>query len=106
SQVSQRLERPQRVRIEFPSVVYSRQSGSFDEIVREDLVPEVNDRSRFREEAMTADVEQKSVVRNRPADAADILVVLLEDEHLLADLAEQIRGRQPGGAGTDDDGVE
>jgi hypothetical protein len=48
---------------------------------------------------MASDVE--AFVGDGPADSADIMLVLFDDEHVMAGLGEIVGGRQPGGTGSD-----
>ncbi len=105
-EVLQRLERPQRVGVELPTVEDPRQARPLDEVVGQDLVPEVDDLPRLGEEAVAADIEQETLVVHRPADAADVGRVALDHGHALARLGQQIGGGQAGGARTYDQDVD
>ncbi len=72
-----------------------------DELVLQDLVPQVIDRLDLREEAMPADVEPVPLVLRRPRDPAHQLVRFQHgDSHAL--LRQQVGRRQPAGPGADD----
>jgi hypothetical protein len=55
---------------------------------------------------VAADVEQKALVVGGAADPADVLRVLLQDQHLAAGLGQLIGGGQARRAGADDQGLE
>src|SRR3546814_19793035 len=78
AQIPQRLERAQRIGIIFALLIDSAHPRPLDEIVGQDLVPQVDDFLAFREEAVTADVEAKALMLDRAADAADIMRDLLD----------------------------
>src|ERR1700732_3023475 len=60
----------------------------------------------LREEAVASDVEEEAFVGDGPADSADIMLVLFDDEHVMAGLGEIGGGRQPGGTGSDNQSVD
>ena len=62
--------------------------GTRDELVAEDLVPEVLDRLDLGEEAVAADVEAESLVLRGAGDAADD-VVGFEHGHRVPGLASR-----------------
>ena len=62
AEIAQRLEGAQRIGIEFAAVVDARQPRPLDEIVGQDLVPQVDHFLRLGEEAVAADVEQEALV--------------------------------------------
>ena len=80
AEISQRLEGLQRIGVELAAIIDARQARPLEEIVGQDLVPEIDDFLRLREEAMAADIEEKSLVVRRAGDAADIDRVLLQNE--------------------------
>ena len=96
---AQRLEGLERISVELAFVIDSRQAGTVDEIVWQDLVPEIDDFLRFREEAVAADVEQKAFVIDRAADAADIDRVLFDDVDGFAGLRERVGCRKASRSG-------
>jgi hypothetical protein len=51
------------------------------------------------------DIEQKVLVGDCPADSADVVLVLFDHDHAMAGLGETVSGGQPGGAGSDNQGV-
>lgn len=55
---------------------------------------------------MASDVEEETFVGDGPADSADIMLVLFDDEHVMAGLGEIVGGRQPGGTGSDNQSVD
>ena len=66
AEVAQRLEGLQRIGVELALVIDARQARAIDEIVGQDLVPEVDDlSSRLREEPVAADVETGSLCNRR-----------------------------------------
>ena len=71
-EIAQRLERAQRIGIEFSAIIDARQPRPRDEVVRQDLVPEVDDFLGLGEEPVAANVEQEILVPHGAADAADI----------------------------------
>ena len=60
-------------------VVDARQARALDEVVGQDLLPEVDDLLGLGEEAVAADVEQEVLVAGGAADAADVGRVGLDD---------------------------
>ena len=60
-EIAQRLEGLQRIGIELAAVEDARQPRPLDEVVGQDLVPEVDDLLRLREEPMAADIEQEAL---------------------------------------------
>ena len=91
AELAQSLEGFQRIGVELAAVEDAREARALDEIIRQDLVPEIDNFLRFREEAMPADVEEKALVIDRPADAADVDRVLFEDEDAAAGFGELCR---------------
>lgn len=55
---------------------------------------------------MPRDIEQKALVGDGPADSADIVLVLFDHDHAMAGLGETVGGSQPGGTGSDNQGVD
>jgi len=55
---------------------------------------------------VASDVEEEAFVGDGPADSADIMLVLFDDEHVMAGLGEIVGGRQPGGTGSDNQSVD
>ena len=105
AQIEQRLEGAQRIAVEFALIIDAAHTWALDEIVGQNLVPQIDDFLRFREKAMPADVEAKALVLDRAADAADIALVLFDHRHLIALLGQQIGGGQPGRPRADDGDV-
>ena len=52
----------QRIGVELAAVVDARQPRPLDEVVGQDLVPQIHDLLRLGEEAVAADVEQEALV--------------------------------------------
>ena len=102
AEIEQGLERAQRVGVEFALIIDAAHPRALDEIVRQDLVPQIDHFAALREESMTADVEAKTLVLDGTADPADIDRVLLDHRHALARLGQQIGSGEAGGAGADD----
>ncbi len=73
-----------------------------DELVAQDLAPDLVDLVALGEEAVAADVEPIALVLVGPADAADQLGVGFEDDAGVAVLGQLIGGRQPGRAAAGD----
>jgi hypothetical protein len=57
-----------------------RDSRGARKIVGKDLVSECHHLARLREEAVASDVEEEAFVGDGPADSADIMLVLFDDE--------------------------
>src|SRR5262249_31983696 len=95
AQVVERLEGLQWIGEVLAIVVDARQARACDEIVGQDLVPQVHDFFRLREEAMAANVEQELAVAGGAADAPDIAWVGLDHRRGDALLRQQVGGRQP-----------
>ena len=96
AEVLQRLEGAQRIRVVLAAVVDARQARPRDEIVGQDLLPQVDDFLRLREEAMPADVEHEAVVFDRAADAAHVHRVLLDHDDRGVLLGEAVGGGEAG----------
>ena len=84
AEIGERLERLERIGIEFPVVVDAREARPLDEIVGQDLAPQVDHLLRLGKEAMAADVEGEALVAHRAADPADIDRILLQHQHRAA----------------------
>src|SRR5262249_23937165 len=93
----------QRIAEEFMVIVNPAQPGSNEKIVAKNLAPEVLDVFRFRKEAMTADVEEKSLIANGSGDSADVFRVGFKNRDGLVFFGEQISCRQPRRAGANHD---
>jgi hypothetical protein len=104
AQVRQRLEGLQRIGVELLAIIDPRQARAVDEVVGQDLVPEVDDLLALREEPVAADVELEALVVHGPADAADIGRVHLQHGHATPGLGQGVGGRQAGRAGADHQG--
>ena len=102
AEIGERLEGAQRIRVVPAAIVDARQTRPRDEIVRQNLLPEIDHFLRFRKEAVAADVEQEALVTFGTADAADIARVHLDDGGRYLFLGEEVGG---GGVlgGVDDD---
>lgn len=94
-EVPQRLERAQRIGIEFALIIDAAHPRALDEVVGQYLVPQVDDLLAFREEAVPADVEAESLMLDRAADPADIDGVFLDHGDRKALPGQQIGGGQP-----------
>ena len=105
AEVAQRLERLQRIGVELAVVVDAAQARALDEVVGQDLVPEVDDLLRLGEEAVAADVEKKALIVNGAADAADIGRVGLDHGGGDLGLRQQIGRRQARRPGADDEDI-
>ncbi len=101
-EVAQGFEGLERIAVELAAIEDARQPRPLDEIVRQDLVPEIDDLARLGEEAVAADVEEVVLVVHRPADAADGVGVAFDHADVAPRLGQQVAGRQSGGAGADD----
>jgi hypothetical protein len=106
AQIAQGLESLQRIGVELSRVINARQPRAHEKIVGKDLVPECHHLARLREEAVASDVEEEAFVGDGPADSADIMLVLFDDEHAMAGLGEIVGGRQPGGTSSDNQSVD
>ena len=80
AEVAQRLEPAQRIGIIFAVVEDAAHPRALDEVVREDLVPQIDHLARLGEEAVPADIEAKSLMLDRAADPADIGRVFLDHD--------------------------
>jgi len=58
SEILQSLEGLERIGVKFAAIVNARQARTFEKIVGENFVPQIDDFFRLREETMPADVEQ------------------------------------------------
>src|SRR6185312_10856627 len=72
SEVPQRLEPAQRIGIKFAVIEDAAHPRPLDEVVGQDLVPQVHYLARLRKEAVSANVEAEALVLDGPADAADV----------------------------------
>ena len=105
AEIAQRLEGAQRIGVEFAAVVDARQARPLDEVVGQDLLPQVDDFLRLREEAVPADVEHEAVVLDGAADAADIDRVLLDHDDRRVFLGQAVGGGEAGRPGADHEDV-
>ena len=106
AQIPQRLEGAQRIGVELALVIDAAHARALDEVVGQDLVPQVDDLLALREEAMPTDIEAVALIFDGAADAANIGLVLFDDRDGLARLGQQISRRQSGRAGTDNGHVD
>ncbi len=106
SQIEQCFEGAQRIAVEFAFVVDAAHPGPLDEIVREDLVPELDDLTRFREKAVAANVEPETFMFNGAADTADIAGVLLDHADRIALLRQKIGCGEPGRTSPNDGHID
>ncbi len=96
AQVVQRLEGLERIGEVAAVVIDARQARALDEVVGQNLFPEVDDLLGLGEEAVPADVEQEILVAGGAADAAHVRGIGLDHRGGNAVLGEQIGGGQPG----------
>ena len=101
-QIPQRFKGAQRVGIEFALVVDPAHPRAFDEIVGQDLVPQINHLFRFGKEAVAADVEPVAFVLHGSADPADVVLVLFDNRDRESGLGQKVTGGQPSRARPDD----
>ncbi len=101
AEIAQRLECVERIGVELAAVEDARQPRPLDEIVRQDLAPEVDHLLRFREEAMAADIEHEVLVVHGAADAAHIDRILLDHDDRGHFSGQAIGGGQPRRSGAD-----
>src|SRR3546814_1395107 len=64
AEVPQRLERAQRIGVEFALIIDAAHPRPLDEIVGQNLVPQLDDFAALRKEAMPTDVEAKALMRS------------------------------------------
>src|SRR5690606_12003647 len=102
AEIAQRLECAQRVGVELALVVDAAHPRALDEVVGQNLVPQVDDLLALREEPMPTDVEAVAPMLDRTADPADVGRVLLDDRDGLAGPGQQVPGCEPRRAGADD----
>src|SRR5205823_3592913 len=95
-----RLERVVEV---LPAVVDPRETWAGEELVAEQLLPQLLDRLQLGEEAVASQVEAVALELNGLSDAAHHAVGL-EDGAPDSTLAQNVGGRQPGGPGSQDGG--
>ena len=105
AQVVERLEGLQGIGEVLAVVVDARQARPRDEVVGQDLVPQIHHLLRLGEEPVAADVEQEPAVAGRAADAADVVRIGFDHRRGDALLGEQVGRRQPGRPGADDEDV-
>jgi hypothetical protein len=94
AEVPQGLEGAQRIGVEFALIIDAAHPRPLNEIVRQDLVPEIDHFLGFRKEAVAADVEPETLMLHGAADAADIDRVLFDHSDRVTLLGEQIGGGQ------------
>ena len=105
AEVVQRLEGLERIGEVVAVVVDARQPRALDEVVGQDLLPEVDHLLRLGEEAVAADVEQEVLVAGGAADAADVGRIGLDHRRGDAALGQQVGGRQARRSGADHEHV-
>ena len=101
-QIPQRFECAQRIGIEFSLVIDPAHPRALNEIVGQDLVPQINHLFGLRKEPVPTDVKAVAFVLHGPADPADVVLVLLDDSDRQPGLGQQITGGKPGGPRSDD----
>src|SRR5216684_2285165 len=94
AQLDERLGSLERIAEEPALVVDARGARPQEEVVRQDLRPQVLDLFRFGKEAMAADIEMESFVVLCARDSAHVAGIALEDRCRDALLAEEVCGGQ------------
>ena len=102
AQLHQRLGAVERVGEVLAPVVDARRTRPHQEIVTEDLGPEILHLVRFRKEPVPSDVEAKPLVALGPRDAADMDRIALEHRDPHSAFGEEVRRGQPGRPRPDD----
>src|SRR5262249_35299354 len=102
AQLEERPGTPWRVAAELSPVVDARRTPPQEQVVRQDLGPQVFDLFRFGKEAVATYVEMESFVLLCARNAPHVARIALQDRRRDALLAEEVCGGQAGGAGADD----
>src|SRR5690606_19121916 len=89
-EIAQGFEGAQRIGVELALVIDAAHPRTLDEVVGQDLVPQIHDLFALREEAMATDVEPIAFVLHCAADATNVGGILLDDRNGFALLGEQI----------------
>ena len=105
-QVEQRLERAQRIAVEPAAIEDAAHARALDEIVGQDLVPQIDHLPRLREEPVPADVEAEAVMLHGAADPAHVHRILLDHRDAVAEPGELIGGGKAGRPRADDRDVD
>jgi hypothetical protein len=92
------LAESERIGVVLAVVVDAGEPRALDEIVGQDLVPEIDDLLRLGEEAVPPDVEKKVLIVNGPASAADVDGIGLDHRDCHTRLCQQVssgKARRP-----------
>ncbi|CAB4882193.1 unannotated protein [freshwater metagenome] len=102
TELAHELRRRERVVDEAAAVEDPREARTLEQLVAEDLVPELLDLGGFRVEAVAAEIEPPAVADLGAREAADD-VVALKNGDVPAVAREHVRRGEPGRAGAEDD---
>ena len=82
AELEQSFEGFERIGKKLAAIENARRAGPVEHVVRQNFRPEILDFLRFREKAVTADIEAKIFVFDRSGNAADVFRVGFEHRHL------------------------
>src|SRR3546814_3466637 len=94
-QIGQGFESPQRVAVEFALIIDAAHAGTLNEVVRQDLIPEIHHLFCYGNETVAANIKAKALMFHCPADPAHISSIFLNYRDTIATLSEQISSRTP-----------
>ena len=77
--VPQRVERLQRISVEFAAIIDPAQARAQEEVVLADFMPQIVDFLHLGEEAVAANVEAETLVDLGPGDPADVIAFFEND---------------------------
>ena len=92
AKVEQCFERTQRIAVESAFIIDPAHARTLNEVVGQNLVPQIDHFFRFGKKAVAADVKAISVNFDRAADAADIAFVFFDDGDAVPLFRQQISG--------------
>ena len=104
AELAQRVPGLERIFEKAASIIDAREPFALEHPVAQDVAPELFDLGVLGKEAVTADVEAKSLVADGAGDAADVLRILFDDHHRPPGCRKLVRRGQAGRTCPDYDG--
>ena len=92
AKVEKCFERAQRIAVEFAFIIDPAHARTLNEVVGQNLVPQIDNVFRLRKKAVAPDIKAISVHFNSAADAADITFVFFNDGNAIPFFCQQIGG--------------
>ena len=101
AEIPQGFKSAKWIAVEFAFIIDAAHPGPLDEVVGQNLVPQIDHLLALRKEAMPANIKTETFMLHRPADPADILRILLDHGDRIALFGKQIGGGETRGSGPD-----